>query len=34
VSESQNRSTHIAFGNQGKGFQIGTNNAPISGINF
>jgi DNA-binding transcriptional regulator GbsR (MarR family) len=34
VSESQNRSTHITFGNQGKGFQIGINNGPISGINF
>jgi hypothetical protein len=34
ASESQNRSTHVTFGNQGKGFQIGTNNAPISGFNF
>ena len=34
ASERENRSTHITFGNQGKGFQIGTNNAPISGFNF
>jgi hypothetical protein len=34
ASERRNRSTHITFGNQGKGFQIGTNNAPISGFNF
>jgi methyl-accepting chemotaxis protein len=34
ASERQNRSTHMSFGNQGKGFQIGTNNAPISGFNF
>jgi hypothetical protein len=34
ASERQNRSTHMTFGNQGKGFQIGTNNAPISGFNF
>lgn len=34
ASECQNRSTHMTFGNQGKGFQIGTNNAPISGFNF
>lgn len=34
TSESQNCSTHITFGNQGKGFQIGTNNAAISGFHF
>jgi hypothetical protein len=34
ASERQSRSTHMTFGNQGKGFQIGTNNAPISGFSF
>jgi hypothetical protein len=34
ASEIQSRSTHITFGNQGKGFQIGTNNAAISGFHF
>jgi hypothetical protein len=34
ASEGQNRSTHVTFGNLGKGFQIGTSNAPIHGINF
>ena len=34
TSESQSHSMHITFGNQGKGFQIGTNNAAISGFHF
>jgi hypothetical protein len=34
ASEMQSGSTHITFGNLEKGFQIGTNNAAISGINF
>jgi hypothetical protein len=34
ASEMQSRSTHITFGNLEKGFQIGTNNAAISGIHF
>jgi hypothetical protein len=34
ASEIQSRSTHITFGSLGKGFQIGTNNAAISGIHF
>jgi hypothetical protein len=34
ASEMQSHSTHIIFGNLGKGFQIGTNNAAISGIHF
>lgn len=31
VSESQNRSTHVIFGNQGKGYQIGISHGPIHG---
>lgn len=34
ASEMQASSTHITFGNLGKGFQIGTNNATISDIHF
>ena len=34
ASEMQSGSTHITFGNLEKGFQIGTNNAAISGIHF
>jgi hypothetical protein len=34
ASEIQTCSTHITFGILGKGFQIGTNNAAISGIHF
>jgi hypothetical protein len=34
ASENQSRSTHVTLGNQGKGFQIGTNNAAISGFHF
>lgn len=34
ASEIQSHSTHITFGNQGKGFQIGTNNGTISGFHF
>ena len=32
--ETQSHSTHVAFGNLQKGFQIGTNNGPISGVQF
>ena len=34
TSEIHGSSTHVTFGNQVKGFQIGTNNAPISGFHF
>jgi DNA-binding transcriptional regulator GbsR (MarR family) len=34
VSAIQSRSTHIYFGNQGQGIQIGINNAAISGFHF
>jgi hypothetical protein len=34
ASEMQSRSMHIIFGNLENGFQIGTNNAAISGIHF
>ena len=34
TSEIQSRSRYITFGSLGKGFQIGTNNAAISGIHF
>lgn len=34
ASETQSRLMHVTFGNQGKGFQIGTNNAPLSGFHF
>jgi hypothetical protein len=34
ASEMQTNSTHITFGNLEKGFQIGTNHGPISGIHF
>jgi hypothetical protein len=33
-SEMQTNSTHITFGKLERGFQIGTNNATISGIHF
>ena len=32
--ETQSHSTHVTFGNLQKGFQIGTNNGPISGVQF
>jgi hypothetical protein len=32
--EMPGRSMHISFGNLGRGFQIGTKNAAISGIRF
>ena len=34
TNEGQDHSTHTTFGNLGKGFQIVTNNGPISGFNF
>ncbi|KLJ12784.1 hypothetical protein EMPG_12234 [Blastomyces silverae] len=34
AGEKQNRSTHLVFGNQNSGFQIGISNGPISGISF
>lgn len=34
ASKIQTSSTYITFGNLDKGLQIGTNNAPISGIHF
>lgn len=32
--EMQSHSTHVTFGNLEKGFQIGTNNGPISNVQF